>query len=200
MPNLGRVASSVRHSKTTTSVRLKRYNGVSRGDVYKIAPMNTYANFGLCSPAFMHKLHGSRLPRVTGGCNHTIGLTHRTNFSTIRVRTKRNCLVDRFLSPCAGHHGSRFNNSLRGHVHFVSVYVRRIVGTTNGSVTMLIGVGVHSNFGNNVRVSRTLRITGHLRRLKTRTLMLDNKFMDGTPVCIVHNTVPVGAVARCVGY
>lgn len=116
------------------------------------------------------------------------------------MRTKRNCLVDRFLSPCAGRHGSRFNNSLRGHVHFVSVIVRRIVHTTNGSVTILMGAGVHSNFGKKVRVSRTIRMTGQLMRSKTRTLILDKNFMDGTPVCIVQKTVPVGDVARCVGY
>lgn len=54
-------------------VRLKRYKGVSRGDVYKMAPMKTSSNFGLCSPAFIHNLHGRRLPRVTGTCNRSIG-------------------------------------------------------------------------------------------------------------------------------
>lgn len=116
------------------------------------------------------------------------------------MRTKRNCLVDRFLSPCAGRQGSRCKKSLRGEVHFVAVIVGRIVGTTNGSLTMFIGVGVHSNFQNKVRVRRALRMTEQLRSLKTRTLILDKKFIDGTPVCIVHKTVPVGALARCVSY
>lgn len=165
-----------------------------------MAPVSTSSNFGLCSPAFIHKVEGRRLPRVTHTCKGTIGLTERTNFSTIRIRTKRKCLVDRFLSPCAGRQGSRCKNSLRGQVHFVSVIVGRIVGTTNDSVTILIGVGVHSNFGNKVRSRRAVRMTQHLLRLNTRKLMLDNNFIDHTPVCIVQKTVPVHSVTCCVGY
>ncbi len=133
-----------------------------------------------------------------GSFNGTIGVYHRTNFSYIRVRTKRNCLVSRFLSPCAGGHGSGCNNSLRGHVHFVHRILTRIVHTTNGSVNIIIGAGVCSKFGDNLRISSYVAITGTVRTYNIRKVILSTKFIDGTPVTIVYNTVPLGALTRCV--
>lgn len=85
---------------------------------------------------------GGRVGGVVSRFNSTTLHMGGTNYSNIRLRTDRNCLVRRFLSPTAGAEASRCNNSLRGHVHFLVRVVSSIHRGYNASFPLVMELAI----------------------------------------------------------
>lgn len=117
---------------------------------------------------------GGVVSRFVGNTVHTRG----TNTSNMRLRTTRNCLVRRFLDPCAGAQGSRCNKDFRGEVGFLVSVVGKVGTTYNGSFPVIIHLSIsrYCSVVNGPRVNCGLRskieVTGILRGRKVSTVSI----------------------------
>lgn len=190
LPHLCGFYRRVRGCNAYVTVRVGRTNTSTISTHAGVRPISTSSIPSGRNKRVPHPLSIRRVRRVMGGCNRTTGETRTTNFSTMRVRTKRSCLVDRFLSPLAGGHASRFNKSIRGEAHFYHVIVRRMEGRIKPFFPVVLHLDTSRLVRNNGALRSALRC---LRCIRSRISVFSISYNLGNSVRCRVSTGCVGS-------